>query len=85
MEIPEGARKRLEADEVAWLTTVTDTGAPAPYPVWFVVDGGDIVVFSQPRAGVHNIGQRPGGVVALQLGSARRRCVGHHGPRQHHA
>ena len=31
-----------------WLTTVTDAGAPAPFPVWFVVDGDDIVVFSEP-------------------------------------
>jgi PPOX class probable F420-dependent enzyme len=68
MELPEGARKRLEADEVVWLTTVTDGGAPAPYPVWFVVDGDDIVVFSEPRARrVHNIGERP--TVSLHFNS----------------
>ncbi|MET0577415.1 MAG: pyridoxamine 5'-phosphate oxidase family protein, partial [Ilumatobacteraceae bacterium] len=68
MEIPEGARKRLEADEVVWLTTVTDAGAPAPYPVWFVVDGDDVVVFSQPSTRrVHNIAQRP--VVSLHFNS----------------
>ena len=68
MEIPEGARKRLETDEVAWLTTITDEGAPAPYPVWFVVDGDDIVVFSQPSTRrVHNIAQRP--VVSLHFNS----------------
>jgi len=68
MEIPEGARKRLAADEVVWLTTVTDHGAPAPYPVWFIVDGDDIVVFSEPRARrVHNIGQRP--TVSLHFNS----------------
>jgi PPOX class probable F420-dependent enzyme len=68
MEIPEGAQQRLDADEVVWLTTVTDDGAPAPFPVWFVVDGDDIVVFSEPTARrVHNIGERP--VVSLHFNS----------------
>ena len=68
MEIPEGARNRLDTDEVAWLTTVTDAGAPAPYPVWFVVDGDDILVFSEPTTRrVHNIVQRP--VVSLHFNS----------------
>jgi PPOX class probable F420-dependent enzyme len=68
MDIPDGARQRLESDDVVWLTTVTDAGAPAPYPVWFVVDGDDIVVFSEPTTRrVHNIGQRP--VVSLHFNS----------------
>ena len=68
MEIPEGARKRLEGDAVVWLTTVTDAGAPAPYPVWFVVDGDDIVVFSEPSTRrVRNIDQRP--LVSLHFNS----------------
>ena len=68
MEIPEGARKRLEGDAVVWLTTVTDAGAPAPYPVWFVVDGDDIVVFSEPSTRrVQNIDQRP--LVSLHFNS----------------
>ncbi|GAA3558786.1 TIGR03667 family PPOX class F420-dependent oxidoreductase [Amycolatopsis ultiminotia] len=37
------------ADErIGWLTTVTPKGRPAPRPVWFVFDGADILVFSQP-------------------------------------
>ena len=53
---------------MVWLTTVTDTGAPAPYPVWFVVDGDDVVVFSEPSTRrVRNIAQRP--VVSLHFNS----------------
>jgi PPOX class probable F420-dependent enzyme len=68
MELLEGARNRLQSDLVVWLTTITDAGAPAPYPVWFVVDGDDIVVFSEPSARrVHNIARRP--VVSLNFNS----------------
>jgi PPOX class probable F420-dependent enzyme len=60
MEIPPQAHHRVAHDHVAWLTTVTDSGAPAPNPVWFVQDGDDLVVFSDPTARkVHNIAKRP--------------------------
>ncbi|WP_103347928.1 TIGR03667 family PPOX class F420-dependent oxidoreductase [Amycolatopsis sp. CA-128772] len=35
-------------EKIAWLTTVTPKGRPAPRPVWFVLDGDDIVLFSEP-------------------------------------
>jgi PPOX class probable F420-dependent enzyme len=60
MEMPAEAQRRIAGDNVAWLTTVTDSGVPAPNPVWFVPDGGDLLVFSAPSAlKVHNIEQRP--------------------------
>jgi PPOX class probable F420-dependent enzyme len=68
MELPVGLRDRLAADLVVWLTTITDEGAPAPYPVWFVVDDDDIVVFSEPTSRrVHNIAARP--TVSLNFNS----------------
>lgn len=36
------------AEKIGWLTTVTPKGRPAPRPVWFVLEGDDIIVFSQP-------------------------------------
>jgi PPOX class probable F420-dependent enzyme len=60
MEMPTAARRRITRDNVLWLTTITDRGAPAPNPVWFVPDGDDLVVFSSPHARkVRNIEQRP--------------------------
>lgn len=38
----------LAGDSIAWLTTVTPKGRPAPRPVWFVFDGEDVLVFSRP-------------------------------------
>jgi PPOX class probable F420-dependent enzyme len=60
MEMPTAARRRITRDNVVWLTTITDRGAPAPNPVWFVPDGDDLVVFSSRHARkVRNIQQRP--------------------------
>jgi PPOX class probable F420-dependent enzyme len=60
MDMPQEAQRRISSDRVAWLTTITDRGAPASVPVWFVPDGDDLVVFSTPQARkVSNIEQRP--------------------------
>jgi PPOX class probable F420-dependent enzyme len=60
MEFPADVQRRLDADQVVWLTTVTESGAPSPNPVWFVEDGEDIVVFSAPDTHkVRNIAARP--------------------------
>jgi PPOX class probable F420-dependent enzyme len=68
MEIPADVQRRLDEDHVVWLTTVTDSGAPSPNPVWFVPDGDDIVVFSAPDTHkVRNIAARP--MVTLNFNS----------------
>lgn len=55
-------------DHVVWLTTITDRGAPAPNPVWFVPDGEDLIVFTAPGSRkVHNIARRP--TVSLHFNS----------------
>lgn len=68
MELPADVQRRVDTEHVAWLTTVTGSGAPAPNPVWFVQDGDDIVVFSAPDTHkVRNIAERP--VVTLHFNS----------------
>jgi PPOX class probable F420-dependent enzyme len=60
MTLTTEARRRIADDHVVWLTTVSDSGAPAPNPVWCALDGEDIVAFTTSDAvRVHNITQRP--------------------------
>jgi PPOX class probable F420-dependent enzyme len=68
MTLTPEARRRITEDHVVWLTTVTDSGAPAPNPVWCALDGEDIVAFTTSDAvRVRNIRRRP--LVALNFNS----------------
>jgi PPOX class probable F420-dependent enzyme len=54
------ARVRLEQHKLAWLTTISSDGTPQPNPVWFIVDGEAIVIFSKPnQAKLKNIARHP--------------------------
>jgi len=48
-ELTERIERHLTGDLIAWLTTVTPAGRPAPRPVWFVWDGAAIVIYSLNR------------------------------------
>ena len=48
-ELTEQVEKHLVNDIIVWLTTVTPAGRPAPRPVWFVWDGTDVLIYSQPE------------------------------------
>ncbi|MEH3136389.1 MULTISPECIES: TIGR03667 family PPOX class F420-dependent oxidoreductase [Mycolicibacterium] len=59
---------RLKSDDFAWLTTVAKSGQPVPKLVWFLFDGTDIVVYTEPGAAkVRHIGNHP--QVSLNLDS----------------
>ena len=45
-ELTERIERHLAGDIIAWLTTVTPAGRPAPRPVWFVWDGAAITIYS---------------------------------------
>jgi PPOX class probable F420-dependent enzyme len=49
---PFGARvrQRLDEETVIWLCTVGADGTPQPNPVWFVVEGGTLLIYNQPDA-----------------------------------
>lgn len=80
-----GARvaERLDRDTIIWLTTVAASGTPSPNPVWFLWDGAEFLVFSEPgQAKLRNIARNPrvalhfntdatGGDVAILTGTAR--------------
>jgi PPOX class probable F420-dependent enzyme len=48
--VPPEAARHLREDEVAWLVTVTPATVGYPTPVWFVFDGADIVLYTEPDA-----------------------------------
>jgi PPOX class probable F420-dependent enzyme len=50
-ELTEQIERHLIGDQIAWLTTVSPSGWPAPRPVWFVWDGSAITVYGE-NAGV---------------------------------
>ena len=52
-----GARvlRRLEEDEIIWLTTGGKDGAPQPNPVWFLWTGDQVLILSQPDKKIGNI------------------------------
>jgi PPOX class probable F420-dependent enzyme len=80
-----GARveRRLRAERVAWLTTVSPRGAPVPSPVWFLWDGESFLLYSQreapklrniaanPRVALHLQADADGDDVVIVSGEAR--------------
>jgi PPOX class probable F420-dependent enzyme len=62
------AERRLQEEEIAWLTTVRADGQPQSVPVWFLWDGETFLIYSQPgRQKLRNIRRNPR--VCLNLNS----------------
>lgn len=78
------AQRRLSTDTLAWLTTVTAQGKPAPRPVWFLWDGSAIIVYSltnaarlrnidgNPQVTLHFNSNDSGGDIVVISGAAHR-------------
>jgi len=65
-----GVRERLDDAVVVWLTTVTPAGQPQSSPVWFIVQGDELLMYSRADAPrLRNIAANPR--VAVNLDSAR--------------
>ncbi|MBL1075262.1 TIGR03667 family PPOX class F420-dependent oxidoreductase [Nocardia sp. 2] len=62
--------ERLHKDNVIWLTTLASNGTPQPNPVWFLWDGTEFLLFSEPgKAKLRNLERNPR--VSLHLNSTR--------------
>ncbi|MBK1786975.1 TIGR03667 family PPOX class F420-dependent oxidoreductase [Prauserella cavernicola] len=76
-------RRRLADERVIWFTTVGADGTPQPNPVWFVLDGDEVLVFNRPDAhrlahlrrsphvSLHFDGDGAGGDIVVLRGTAR--------------
>jgi PPOX class probable F420-dependent enzyme len=60
------ALARLGTDRIGWLTTVTPEGQPQTFPIWFLWDDGEILVYSDRRAR-RNVNIRANPRVSLHL------------------
>lgn len=77
------AARRLDAERIIWLTTVRADGTPQSSPVWFLWDGTEFLIYSQPgrqklrniegngRAAVNLNSNHGGGDIVTMSGTAR--------------
>lgn len=60
------ALERLDQDAIGWLTTVTPDGQPQTFPIWFLWEDGELLVYSDRRA-KRNLNVRANPRVSLHL------------------
>ena len=67
-EIPMKVTERLAREQIIWLTTTRADGTPLPNPVWFLWNGRQFLVFTEPGSvKMKNMARNPR--VALNLNS----------------
>ena len=84
IEVSAAVQERLRDDGIAWLVTVDPTGAPNAIPVWFLWDGEEVLLYSEPRTAklrsidlndkvaLHLDSDGSGGAIVVVRGRARR-------------
>ncbi len=77
------ALERLATDIIGWLTTVTPDGQPQTFPIWFLWEDGEALIYSDrrakrnvniahnPRVSLHLNDNGTGGDVVVVEGEAR--------------
>ena len=77
------ALERLATDMIGWLTTVTPDGQPQTFPIWFLWEDGEVLIYSDrrakrnvniagnPRVSLHLNDDGRGGDVVVVEGEAR--------------
>lgn len=81
-EFGAGVAKRLKEESILWLTTTSSDMTPQPNPIWFLWNGENVLIFSEPnQAKIRNIERNPnvslnfnsdlyGGQIAIMTGTA---------------
>jgi PPOX class probable F420-dependent enzyme len=58
--IKDALARRLETEQVIWLTTVRPDGSPVPTPVWFYWNGETFLIYTEPDSHkLRHIAQNP--------------------------
>ncbi len=66
MQLPDNVKKFLEKPNLAVLATLSPGGRPQATPVWFVLDGGEILMnTSAGRAKLRNLQANPHAAIAV--------------------
>jgi PPOX class probable F420-dependent enzyme len=77
------ALDRLEHDMIGWLTSVTPDGQPQTFPIWFLWEDGEVLIYSDhrakrnaniaanPRVSLHLADNGSGGDLVVLEGEAR--------------
>lgn len=77
------ALERLRTDQIAWLTSVTPDGQPQTFPIWFLWEDGEVLIYSDrrakrnaniaanPRVSLHLDDDGSGGDIVIVEGEAR--------------
>lgn len=64
------AERRLQEEEIGWLTTVRSDGMPQPVPVWFLWDGESFLIYTSEKAHkLRNIRANPRVAINLNSGA----------------
>ena len=87
MEFPTTVDDRLRTDAIMWMTTVTAGGNPQTSPIWFLLVGEEILMYSKddtarirnvssnPRVSLNLDGDGRGGAIVVIEGTARIECA----------
>jgi PPOX class probable F420-dependent enzyme len=82
-DVDRHALERLATDIIGWLTTVTPDGQPQTFPIWFLWEDGEALIYSDrrakrnvnivhnPRVSLHLNDNGTGGDVVVIEGEAR--------------
>lgn len=72
--------RRLQTEQVIWLTTISRVGLPQPRPIWFWWDGETLLFWSQPHAAkVRHIRRDPRVALNFESGHDGEDVVVFHG------